>query len=121
MPQAAFQPMQEVLGALARYGHGEGVIRKGQAGNQHGAGYLLPGIPVDVAERFAGKVDEELLPRTVFQYHRGVLRGQPLAKVEAELRVTVTVGTSGDVFLPQQLAGDARTLKFLFVVGQLGN
>lgn len=42
-------------------------------------------------------------------------------KVETELRVAVTAGASGDVFLPKQLSGGTRTPEFLLVMDKVGN
>jgi len=104
---------EEALRALVREGPDVGVAAGPEHGHEEGGLPHLAAARVDVRERVAGPVDEELLAGLVFLTHDHVDAPLPGAVVLAEPGVAVAVRVAGAVLLPEQGQGDV-------LAGELG-
>ncbi len=70
-----------------------------------------------MGQRPAGKIDVELVPGTVFQYHGRLCRDAVPVQYLTELAVGIMiVGTCLPVLLPQQLTGHTGPFQLLGVM-----
>lgn len=120
MPEAAFQGVEEVVDFLGEDRHREAVVGSGERGHEDLALHLLPRLRVNVGERVAGEVHEQVLPAlaVVGKHEGGLLRLRELVDMEAELRVAVAVGVLPSVFPPQQVHRHMFPVQLRYDVGQ---
>ena len=104
---------------LVGEGFGEDIVAGPQHGDEEEGGLIMAAFRIRPAQRFPGPVQKGLLPGEV-PLPEGHFQGRfPALVVLAELRVAITVGLVGAIFLPQQLQRHVPAAQLLVDVGQI--